>query len=868
MRHSESPKSEPSDQSQGRLLALLTTSFYALFTLLPDSNSLMVSWPWVFIWQVALLTPMLWLLWQVWQQKQWQSLGLGLDWIVAIAILSLIISNLGAEFPNQARWYSWSALGFIAALYAVFYWIKSSENRLQLLVYQGYLNIAFIVVSLFLWTTQTFLPQMEVINNAKAVGVNLSFDFGNLESRNWAPIGHQNYVAGYLLLALPLLFALSLLESGKRRWLWITGLLLGLIDFYTTSSRGGWLGLLAFAIFALVGVFLQGQLPRRWLILGSLGTLGAIASVALLNNRINTAIIGLLQGNGNAELGYRLLNNVVGWRMGTSHLLTGIGLGGVPLLYQKYRPIWAGRDSEIIHQLHSTPAQLFAEMGLWGILIPLIGGVWLIYQLWRWLGQNKAELKQKNTEFILIWSLCGALLAYGVMSLTDYQLDNLCISGTLMIYGACLVSLLKSNANLVNENLSSSSPLTSIISILQNPKSKLAFCYGSLGLILAMIIWLTPIQRAWQLSSLGFNALSQKKLPAFVQLLTQAHELAPWESYYSYQLGWNLGNIGLMAPNQKIRTQFESESIKWFKKGIEASPYQEFAHTNLGWLELASNPSASAISFAQSLQLMPAKRGVFYGLGLSLLSQQKTELAIAAFSIECLRDPLFITSPFWRGPQLRSLYPLVLKQVESELNGIIKQLSTENSSNSPLLSTFHQIRGALYWWGGKLDKAQADLSQYGSPTSQALLAISLGKSPNLETLPRSVQLLLQAWQKPDQLATLLNQAWIEKNSTPLLEKLQQQLVDSMPRSPKNSLTNFDQWLKQNNIFLQYRRKRAGFGVVSRHIDGPQPEDFFLVVENLPINTWFEDVFPSPFYDPPFDLAIQPLREKVLKQVLP
>jgi hypothetical protein len=28
------------------------------------------------------------------------------------------------------------------------------------------------------------------------------------------------------------------------------------------------------------------------------------------------------------------------------------------------------------------------------------------------------------------------------------------------------------------------------------------------------------------------------------------------------------------------------------------------------------------------------------------------------------------------------------------------------------------------------------------------------------------------------------------------------------------------------------------------------------------------VFPSPFYDPPFDLAIQPLREKVLKQVLP
>ncbi|MFM7441885.1 MAG: O-antigen ligase family protein, partial [Snowella sp.] len=303
---------------------------------------------------------------------------------------------------------------------------------------------------------------------------------------------------------------------------------------------------------------LGGQYERRALVKAARFT-RAIASVALLNNRINTAIVGLLQGNGNAELGYRLLNNVVGWRMGTSHLLTGIGLGGVPLLYQKYRPFWAGRDSEIIHQLHSTPAQLFAEMGLWGMIIPFMGGIWLIYQLWQWLGRNKAELKQKNTEFILIWSLCGALLAYGVMSLTDYQLDNLCISGTLVIYIACLINLFKSDPNLVNEPLLSSSPLTSFISIFQNPNSKLAFCYGSLGLILAMMIWLTPIQRAWQLSSLGFDALSQKKLPAFVQLLTQAHQLAPWESYYSYQLGWNLGNTGLLAPNQQIRTQFESE---------------------------------------------------------------------------------------------------------------------------------------------------------------------------------------------------------------------------------------------------------------------------------------------------------------------
>jgi hypothetical protein len=56
-------------------------------------------------------------------------------------------------------------------------------------------------------------------------------------------------------------------------------------------------------------------------------------------------------------------------------------------------------------------------------------------------------------------------------------------------------------------------------------------------------------------------------------------------------------------------------------------------------------------------------------------------------------------------------------------------------------------------------------------------------------------------------------------------------------------------------------------VVSRHIDGPNPKDFFLVVDNLPMTLWFNELFPSPFYDPEFDRILQPEREKLLQQVL-
>jgi hypothetical protein len=36
-------------------IAIGIISFYSLFTLLPNSNSLMVKWPWVFIWQFGLM---------------------------------------------------------------------------------------------------------------------------------------------------------------------------------------------------------------------------------------------------------------------------------------------------------------------------------------------------------------------------------------------------------------------------------------------------------------------------------------------------------------------------------------------------------------------------------------------------------------------------------------------------------------------------------------------------------------------------------------------------------------------------------------------------------------------------------------------
>lgn len=813
------------DIPTSRLWLLLTAFLYAVFTLMADSHSLMVQWPWVAIWQISLLCPILWLLSQIWHNNKLTGLGNGFDGITAILVFGLIISSLLAEFPNQARWYSWAAMGMICALYALHQWILSNnspQRRYAILSFQGYLSFAFIIISLCLWTTQTLLPELARIEELKQNGVDISFDFSVLELRNWAPLGHQNYVAGFLVLALPLLLGLAILSKNWQRWLWFTGVGFGILDLYTTSSRGGWLGLIGVCVVGLGMLIFRSQIPRLWLGLGGLATFISLLIVILANNRLKTVITALVQGTGDSEFSYRWINTLIGWQMGSEHLFTGIGLGNVPITYQFYRPFIAGRTSELIYQLHSTPAQLFAELGIWGVITGLGLSLLLIFHFFR------SPATKMLSDQILLACIYAGLFGYGLMSLTDYQLDNIAIAGTLVIYLACITSSLPNQA-------------TKSLAI----PSKGIF-FAGLGIMLVMIIWLLPIHRAWQLSSYSFAFLTEKKIEPFRDTLSKAHQLAPWEPYYPYQLGWNLGDVAINSNNPNALT----EAIKYFQVGNQVSPYQEFGHSNLGWLQLRQNPSAATKSFSESLQLIPAKRGVFYGLGSSLLAQNQLDLAIEAFALEAVRDPLFITSPIWRAPSLQPIYQKMLDRVEAIYGQLLQGNPSENLKNY-----LHFYRGSLSWWRGDQIKAAQDWEQYGGEVGKALL------NPALKNPLPGVDLLRQAWSNPTQRGSLLQQAWLQSQKSFLPTEIEKNLGDSMAKSP-----NFEGWLRENATAWQYRRQRAGFGVNSRHIDGPQPFDFTPVVDNIAVTTWFNSLFSTPDYFPEFDTALQPLREELIKKV--
>lgn len=804
----------------------------------------MVSWPWVAVWQVTLALPIIWLFWQM-RFKPLISfrLGSGLDWPVVLLVIGLAVSTLFAEFPNQALWYSIAALGGIAALYALSGWLTTSRQAIGLLKFQAALGLVFIALSLGLWLFQTYLPELERLATLAAYGVPQGFNFGITSLRNWYPLGHQNYVAGYLVLILPLFVGLAITDKGWQRWLWIVGCGLGLVDLYTASSRGGSLALVLTVAIALVITLVRSKLPRR-LVLPTGGLLlCALLAVTLGNPRVRRPLLSLLQGNTNSsELGYRMITNVVGWRIGLDHPFTGAGPGSVLQVYQQYRPYWAGREAELHFQLHSTPAQLWAELGIFGVASLVSLSVLIKWLTWRWASRSVSPFVHPGVA----WSLVAGLLAYGLMALTDYQLDNVAISGILVIYLAVLAKVYQP------EEATDA-----------NPSEGARVCLGlGLGGLFAIVLWLIPVHRAWAISLQGFEQLNQGNFERFEQSLERSHQLAPWEPYYSTMLAWTSGDFGFQttgAPSDELK----ATALDWFETAADAAPYSEFIYSNQGWLLLQTQPDAAVNAFAQACQLVPAKQGVFFGLGVALLANNQPQLATEAMILEILRFPLVMTSPIWQLGELSTIRDEVFNQLEQRYSELMQ------TAEPTLASHWQQMRGTLYWWQGKYDQAAQNWQEY--PTGQTLLQLAQSERFTADMLPDESIVgrdAILAWLQPDQRRFLL-----ERSSINLRDELPKfnvalpppDLIDQFVMTMEQA-DSFDSWLKNNNLISQPRSQRLGFGTLHRHIDGHLPVDYYARVVNQPIVQFFDAMFPARKWFRDLDTALQPERDRLLQTI--
>jgi tetratricopeptide (TPR) repeat protein len=591
----------------------------------------------------------------------------------------------------------------------------------------------------------------------------------------------------------------------------------------------------------------------------------------------------------------------------------------VPLIYQKYRPQWAGREAEWLFQLHNTPAQLWAELGTMGIIATAAWFLAVIWLFWRLHGSS--QWRSSVPLQIATYGLFGSLLGYTVLAITDFQLDVPAISGFLVISVASLAyigavavpnsaSIESSHGNpkdLETEQLEKNTATVPY----QIPYQIQRFLsvIGLAGLI-ATLIWTTPLLLAWQSSSVGFillrnaritlteyttkvnpsdNSQNNKldlnlnnpnstrndeasqllnialgELDGFRQKLQNAHKLAPWQSYYPYQLGWNLAELSINYPNLPQGQDWQKEGLQWLQEAARLSPDTESAYNSIGWLSLSQGQhQTAATAFRNGLNLIASKRSLQLGLGISLWQQGQKDQAIAAFAQEILNEPSFITSPIWETPRMAEAYPLLCEFLNSAemQKAFIAKFTPEFAA---------RFLALLHWWQGKpINDVTKELLALKQPQTDLLAKVLRHDRQALASVisqpGTATEMLIAAWYRPQERTQLIEKAYVHATrnlptaNPSLLAAIASRMQELQSGANANpSVANgeanngtfnvaFDQWLRgklerQSPLILKYRRTRLGFGVVSRQIDGPIPSDFFQTEDRALISLFFSDLF--------------------------
>ncbi|NJL43338.1 MAG: hypothetical protein HC935_08610 [Pseudanabaena sp. SU_2_4] len=212
----------------------------------------------------------------------------------------------------------------------------------------------------------------------------------------------------------------------------------------------------------------------------------------MFNNRLQSLVSSLLSGRGGSELLYRIIAGYTGGRIGLDHLAFGAGPGSAALLYQHYRPDWAGREAEMMFQLHSTPVQIWAELGSAGVLTSAIAILALLGLFIRL--HFCASWQRDRTHQVITYALFGGLLAYGVQAITDYQLDVFAISGSLVITIASLAYIGQVHTK-------------ELVTLGDYPQPRRWLAVTVTAFSTAAIVWIVPVDAAWHFSAIGFNSL-------------------------------------------------------------------------------------------------------------------------------------------------------------------------------------------------------------------------------------------------------------------------------------------------------------------------------------------------------------------------
>lgn len=757
------------------LLVLLTLS---LVTFASPSASRIHGWPFSTITVALWLLPVGMVLHGVARASCWRLppplLMLGLGLLAAGTFIAALVSPFpGASLPRV-----WPAVGGVTLYLWLHHAWSLPEKRAARFEHiarvLGFAAVAFTFVSLAQWSRGLWpLP------------------WGG---RNAAPFGHSTYTAGAIILLLPWVVCQAVTSRYLSRVLWLFAVAAALAVLISTSSRGGVLALACVILAAATVALVSGHWSRRrqLMLTAVLFTIGGLA--VFTNPRLRELVLHRRWSEASRESNaQRQAMFAAGLLLGVERPLLGWGPGTVPLVYPRVRARLDGGTENVL-QLHNTPVQLWATTGTIGVIamVLLAGG-------------SLAEMMRARRTPIL-FAASASLLGYGVVALTDHQLD-LPFMAVLL---ATNLALLTSADPRVGQAVQPSRLRRALVGV--------PFAV----LVLVSLRATIPDQRARQLYDSALTLLGRNQQDAFIATLDRATDVTPHDSYFQHRAAaWLLNQRENTGDATRQRSLANTAAAR-LEQSLTTGAHQEFAHFNLGWLHLDfSRPTEAVSHFVAAARLVPDKGGIYFGLGLAYNMAGQPEAAVRSFALEIINDPRSLTSPAWELPALAALQP----KVRDEVFRLFSRLRHEFPPARAMEAW------TRWWWGESVSLAEL---RPGFNAESARFLAALPAIARDEPVPSAAAAWSQAyaaWQTcrtagvmppPDAFMTVA--------------RGDRAFAAALAWRAQRHPDDFRQFLTaptgDDPTFLRtLRRERIGYGMLAFHPEGPPLRDLYIVQEN-------------------------------------
>ena len=752
-----------------------------LFSAVPNGATRAYTWPWVFYTELLLLAPVLMLGWRMCRHPVQPRPGGASLLALALSLGISVVLSRRPPLSFEVALPLWSGLAWT---WLVAGWIDScADEPGRMKFFTRAAGLAFILplaMSLFLWG-QDLAREASGPGGWPEVLAHLP------RYRNPHPLGHWNYTGAFALLALPWLGVLAWTERGRWRALWVPGSALGLVVFFSASSRGAVLGAVVTLGLAIGGALATHRSSRRRT-LAAVG-LGLIAATCLFvsNPRLRALVVhpaGMFQPNEGDVQRLGMLRG--GWLLGGQRPWIGHGPGMTPFVYPEIRAQLVG-GVETSFQLHNSLLQLWVDAGVVGLAAGLWITVTLLLAVRRWWRAPAGDQRLFGLA-----SSC-TLAGYAGLALTDYQFDVLAMAAALGLHAGVVLAAPRDTTTQVSRRMA-----------------------GGLVLFagLASLTILGPGWRARQLFWRAWENSPTTAPAALIDGLRAAADAAPWNPHYRNHLGFQLALTAEETDNAVQRSRAREE----LSRSLKLDPAQEPVQAALGWLWLYDDPRQAEGYFQAALGLLPDRDTLHLGLALARYSLGNRTGAEQALAMECLVNPPFLASPLWTQEPLAPLRTNVGKILPGLWNEALRHPATPEWRKAALT----YARAFDRWWLGGREPDTDELAGAKIPARDffTVLARTHGEFSPSESWPAPWQRLAAAALVPARAAEILRAPPTPPSETVVAGAL------ARLRQPPADLATLLRLPAVDGLGVSRTPiERGHFKFMHRNLDGPGYADF-------------------------------------------